>query len=408
MMDKMKNAALRPEVYTGVRAYAAMFVVLYHAWFGAAQKKVSLPLWGHALDLTPWISYGWIGVDIFFALSGFLLTKQAIQRHERHMRAGGTTETGRHATGMPYAQFIFRRLLRVYPAYLACLSGLSILSWLGVYGQVPEVLNMALHILMTHNFVEEYFTSINGVFWTLPFEWTFYLVFPVLFKILTAFGARGLFVAAFTVAAGAKLWVVLIPSHTPEFHLPLRIETFVCGMCAAYYCANGSFRENQSKAILGAGILFLLATPAVYSTYPHGRHYYDLVGLTRHYWIMFSIAAILIGLHGRRNAAFALFDNRVCIFIGVISYSIYLLHVPILEILPMLGAIPDRAEPQAGYWRVLVGMSAATITVSAVSYTLIEKPFLGMLTASAAAKRITLLTILVWGLALVLFSLLAG
>lgn len=405
----MKNTALRPEAYTGVRAYAAMFVLLYHAWFGAAQKKVSIPLWGHALDLTPWISYGWIGVDVFFVLSGFLLTKQAIQRCERLTRPVSNTATaGKHATGMPYTQFIYRRLIRVYPAYLACLSGLLILAWLGVYGQFPKTVDLTLHVLMAHNFVEAYFTSINGVFWTLPFEWAFYLVFPALFKILATAGPLRLFMTAFTIAAMAKLWVVLMSSHTPEFHLPLRIETFVCGMCAAYYCANDSFWKNQSKVLLGAGILLLLATPIVYSAYPHGRHYYDLPGLTRHYWIMFSIAAILAGLHGRRNAAFTLFDNKVCIFVGAISYSIYLLHVPVLEILPMLGAIPNRAEPQVGYWRVLAGMSLATIAVSAVSYSLIEKPFLRAQVASNAAKRMALLTILAWGLALIVFSLLAG
>ena len=71
------------DALTGVRALAALWVFFHHAWLAGGSKPVAVELAGLRADFTPWFAFGWLGLDIFFILSGFLLTRQEWIRHER-------------------------------------------------------------------------------------------------------------------------------------------------------------------------------------------------------------------------------------------------------------------------------------------------------------------------------------
>ena len=184
-MTQARPTLAHLDALTGVRALAALWVFAYHAWLASGAKPVLIPAFGLQADLTPWFAFGWLGLDIFFVLSGFLLTRQEwirLQRSDGIDGKGGGDEVRRLRPFLAFCRtFLRKRILRVYPAYYLCLTLLLALAATHVYMRLPDRLDLLLHLGMVHNAVDAYVSTLNGVFWTLPFEWQFYLFFPLLF-----------------------------------------------------------------------------------------------------------------------------------------------------------------------------------------------------------------------------------
>jgi peptidoglycan/LPS O-acetylase OafA/YrhL len=357
---------------TGVRALAALWVVLFHAWIVAGRPKPTLPLLITRIDLTPIFAFGWLGVDLFFVLSGFLLTRQACGKVARGTASGWLPSQ----FGETYLSFLKRRILRVYPAYYTTISLLLVLAALHIYRSPPEKEDLLLHLVMFHNLVERYLVTINDVFWTIPFEWQFYLVFPLLFVALRRTNLVALYVVAALLALGTKEWVVIHDNGYMQLQLPIRLDAFVAGMCAATFAEHHRLQRRAALIAFTLGLAGLLGTPWIYSAYPFGGHYFDAMGLTRPLWVQASICLFLLGLSGEPHPGIRLFSNRLVVWLGLISYSIYLVHVPVLDFLAMLGAYPIRdSGVPIGLTRVVATAVPAVIATSAVLYYSIERPF---------------------------------
>jgi peptidoglycan/LPS O-acetylase OafA/YrhL len=357
---------------TGVRALAALWVVLFHAWIIAARPHPTLPLLVTRFDLTPIFQFGWLGVDLFFVLSGFLLTRQAWGKVAR----GKTTGWFSSQFGESYLSFLRRRILRVYPAYYAVISVLLVLAALHIYRNPPEKADLLLHLVMFHNLVERYLETMNDVFWTMPFEWQFYLVFPLLFVALRRTNLIAFYVLAALLALGIKEWVVIHNQGYMQLQLPIRLDAFVAGMCAATFAEQHRLQRRAALIAFTLGLAGLFGTPWVYSAYPIGAHYFDAMGLTRPLWIQASICLFLLGLSGEPHVGVRLFSNRLVVWLGLISYSIYLVHVPVLDLLPKLGAYERHGSPVPASLATVILVAVPTvIATSAVLYYLIERPF---------------------------------
>jgi peptidoglycan/LPS O-acetylase OafA/YrhL len=357
---------------TGVRALAALWVVLFHAWIIAGKPKPTLPLLITRFDLTPIFEFGWLGVDLFFVLSGFLLTRQAWGKVARGNASGWFSSQ----FGETYLSFLRRRVLRVYPAYYAVISVLLVLAALHIYRTPPEKADLLLHLVMLHNLVAPYLETINDVFWTMPFEWQFYLVFPLLFIALRRTNLLAIYVVFALLALGIKEWVVTYDEGYLQLQLPIRLDAFVAGMCAATFAEQQRLQRGAALIAFTLGLAGLLGTPWVYAAYPFGGHYFDAIGLTRPLWVQASICAFLLGLSGEPHAGVRLFSNRPVVWLGLISYSIYLVHVPVLDLLSLSGAYPRHGSPVPGSLaRVTLVALPAVIAVSALLYYLIERPF---------------------------------
>jgi peptidoglycan/LPS O-acetylase OafA/YrhL len=357
---------------TGVRALAALWVVLFHAWIAAGKPTPTLPLLITSFDVTPLFAFGWLGVDLFFVLSGFLLTRQAWGKVARGAPGGWL----RSRFGETYLGFLKRRVLRVYPAYYATISILLVLAALHIYLSPPEKLDLALHLVMFHNLVERYIDTINGVFWSIPFEWQFYLVFPLLFVALRRVHPLAFYAAFALLAWATKEWVAHSGDGYMQLQLPIRLDAFVAGMCAATFAEHHRMRRRAALIAFMLGLLGLFATPWIYSAYPSGAHYFDAIGLTRPLWIQASICLFLLSLSAEHHPGVWLFSNRAVVWLGTISYSIYLVHVPVLDFLAMSGAYPMRGSGvPIGLTRVLLTAVPTVIVASALLYYSIERPF---------------------------------
>ncbi|MBS0321856.1 MAG: acyltransferase [Proteobacteria bacterium] len=360
---------------TGVRAFAALWVLLFHSWLNAGSPPLAVALGAHVLDLRPLVEYGWLGLDVFFILSGFLLARQAVARVDALPSRTGTW-CERH-TGERYWPYLRRRILRVYPAYYACVTALVVLALAGLYRSVPGVVDMALHLVMSHNLIERYIVSLNGVFWTLPFEWHFYLLFPFMFALLDRRGGWVLYAIAVAIVALTKLAVIATGDGYAQVLVTIRLDAFAAGMAMGAWSARRPPRRYVAAVAFWTGLALLFATPWVYAGMTNVGHYMDsLRGWSRPFWIQAAVTLMLLGLAGERHAGVALFANRVVFALGLVSYSIYLWHVPIIELAPRMGLVPVRTTVSAAAWgRLLLGAVPATLAVAVISYRLFERPF---------------------------------
>lgn len=393
------------DALTGVRAYAALCVLAFHAWLNAGHPALPVTLGGFGLDLSPYAKFGWIGVDIFFVLSGFLLTRVALDRGDRASNANAAANTS-WWVNEPYGTYLTRRILRVFPAYYACISVLLVLAVTGIYREVPSTLDMAIHVVMSHNLIETYITSMNGVFWTLPFEWHFYLAFPLLFAIQARTGPITLYVCAVAIVLLTKAQVMITDDGFGQTLVLIRLDAFCAGMAASVISARSPLGRSAARASALAGILLLVAVPWVFANQPGVVHYYDVAGFLRPFWMHLGICLVLCALTATRTAFVAFFDHPFVVWLGTISYSIYLWHLPVVELLAVKVLGTAHRPPSAiGYFVLLASTLAIVIPVSMLSYSWVERPFLDARArkrGGIASKRAVspLLALVAWGIAL--------
>lgn len=373
-MTRPPSTLAHLDALTGVRALAALWVFLHHAWLAGGAKPVAFHVAGLHADFTPWFAFGWLGLDIFFILSGFLLTRQEWIRHERDQTDEAVAGTRRFRDF--YARFIRNRILRVYPAYYLCLTLLIVLAATHLYLKLPGRVELLLHLGMMHNAIEAYIATMNGVFWTLPFEWTFYLVFPFLFVFLVRSGPWLLAAGTLAMVLIAKWVVIETDDGFMQTQLPIRLDAFVFGMLGGRVAARAPLPRRAASVAFWAGLLALLCTPILFFDLPTGNHYYSLKGFVRPLWIELGVILMLLGMTGERHPGVAIFGNRMAVGLGLISYSIYLLHVPVMEMFiihrPKLGPL---ATLPYGLPLLLAVAFPLVILASYISYRLVEKPF---------------------------------
>jgi peptidoglycan/LPS O-acetylase OafA/YrhL len=362
------------DALTGVRALAALWVFLYHAWLAGGSLPVVIPLGIANANLTPWFAFGWLGLDIFFILSGFLLTRQEWIRLER--KEAGSEISNPAQFRRFCATFLRKRILRVYPAYYGCLTLLLALAATHLYLRLPGRLELLLHLGMMHNVIEKYIATMNGVFWTLPFEWQFYLFFPLLFLLLVRAGPWTLAVVGLALVYAAKAHVIIADDGFMQTQLPIRLDAFVLGMCAGRFAARTPLRLRNAQIAFYAGLVVLFATPLLFADLPTGNHYYTVKGFLRPLWIQLGVILMLLGMTGERHPGVAIFGNRLAVALGLISYSIYLLHIPVMEMFILhRGALGPLGRLPYGLPLLLGCALPLVLLASAISYQLIERPF---------------------------------
>jgi peptidoglycan/LPS O-acetylase OafA/YrhL len=147
----------------GLRAFAILLVVARHSLRPfISEDDYQAVLTIGSIDLTPVLLNGWIGVDLFFVLSGFLIGRQA-WRSESVRR------------------FWFKRVTRILPAYLVCLAAVAVALTLG-RAWAGKADDMLAHVLMLQDYTGSVFVP---AFWSLGVEEKFYLLAPVLVVLLS-------------------------------------------------------------------------------------------------------------------------------------------------------------------------------------------------------------------------------
>lgn len=365
-----RSATAELPALTGLRGLAAFWVLLYHVWVEATPRAMTLG----PLDLTPLFSGGWAGVDIFFTLSAFLLS---------------LPYASRQATGAPrpsLGHYWMRRILRIVPAYYAQLLVLAALAGLFGIGTWPSARQFIGNLLLLHNFGPLGVVPLNPVTYTIPIEFGFYLLLPLLALWLRPGRWTWLALAAILTT---QLWrhlmlpVVLdepVPLRVIALEqLPGRLDQFVAGMLGALAYTRAVARGRPGNPLANdllvlAGITafgaLLWALHLASETYWEGHPllfvWHGLAGA--------ATAAILYGAaRGSRIARLA-FDNRPLRWLGLISFSLYLWHIPVMQWLEKAHAF-DSIQGYRLPW-MLVAVLGLSCAIAAASYRWVELPFL--------------------------------
>jgi peptidoglycan/LPS O-acetylase OafA/YrhL len=285
---------------------------------------------------------GFMGVDIFFVLSGFLIT--------RILRA----EYGRTG-GIRLRRFTARRLLRLYPALVAmCIFVLTVS--VATRRQVPEVLHdVVLSLTYTSNLLPMQ-TGLLDHTWTLSLEEQFYLVWPLLLLVaLSSRSAWGWLPAALVL--GVVVTADILSGQSGALH------TYVRAMGLPLGCAL-AFARPRALRTLGFAAPFTAAAFAVAVFVPMPSW------LTTGWPI--SIGAVLAApvVAALVTWRIAPLEWPLARWFGLRSYSLYLWHLPLMSL--AVHQLPAAVPPAV---RLGVGISAA-LFVSELSYRMVETPVL--------------------------------
>ena len=315
---------------------------------------------------------GFLGVDLFFVLSGFLITSLLLDEQVSRGR-------------ISLSRFYVRRALRLVPALLVFLTvwlAVNIIVTgvrheLAVAAVLRQLRNCAFGALYVSNFVlasghiDALPTGLTPL-WSLAAEEQFYLLWPLLLVCGLARHRRWagiVLIAAIAFVALRQFQLVLsgVPSHRLDFGPDTRSAPILVGCLFAVLRANAS-AARRLASIARVALPFAVVLSYVIIVANLGTVIYvgplTLLG--------FCIGVIVVALLDERCALRRWFSVRPLVYLGRLSYSLYLWHLPIFIALGVTigGSSGAGGAPRAA------GAIAASLVVAALSYHLVETPFL--------------------------------
>lgn len=325
---------LRASEIDGLRAIAVIAVLLHHAFKYSGALRLSLPelQWHLLLDLAH-------GVDLFFVISGFCLSYPVF-----------TQFAARGAASFDVARYCSKRLIRILPPYYAAIilfAGMFIVArLLGANDLATMTVRTPAQILGQFLFLDKGQHFLNGSFWTLAIEFRWYIVFPMLLVVFVR--SRALF----AILACA---CVVMYDQTRAGALDVGIlPAFMLGIAAAY------LRCFPSPLARYAGSAAIIAAVAAFALDPQNRDFYFQDKLPWQLAAFFTVWAA-----GAAPALRSALGWRPLAFIGTASYSIYLVHEPVINALEAYAHQP--------WWLAAAGGAGIGVAFWAVCERLTEQ-----------------------------------
>ena len=300
---------MRIEQLTFTRFLAAIIIVVFH--FGKGVFPFNLP------GLTTLISFGYIGVSYFFTLSGFVMI----------------VAYGKDGQSINTKNYYINRLAKIYPVYIVAL----LLSLLAIRPAVTAP-KLGAEVVLLQSFIPKYLPSYNLPDWSLSVELLFYLLFPLL---LNYFYNKSSLLKTGLVISG--LWILsqVINSmlansgdHTDTYrnfiyynpigHLNEFLAGNLAGLAYLHYCRKNYFANDRPLLILAVvavlGVLLLRWMQLLGINWPVNFHNGLLV-------VFFVPLILLLALN--KGYFSKVLSNPVLVFLGEISYCIYILQLPL-------------------------------------------------------------------------------
>lgn len=350
----------------GIRGVLALYVATGHVFTMVDPSAVT----GRPSTAPPWLQalaapflYGHVAVAMFIVVSGFSLQLGLLQ-------GGGSGGVG------SVAGFFRRRAQRILPAYYAALVlSVAVAATITVRYPYPPFTTylpvdagaVASHLLLVQNLWPDWMYRLNGVLWTIAIEAQLYLLFPAFARLQAARG-RGVLLllgAALPLVLTLLLGLLFSPTYLRLWYAFL----FVVGMAAAHLVYRPPLRGRRVEVWIGAFALLGLLGGAAAMRLSRSHPLLDVpLGI--------ALACLCaLGTMGGGGLAIRLLGARPLAALGGFSYSLYLVHHPVEQIVYALRppAFADLAPTLA--WLALVGLPAMLLTGWAFSL-LFERPFL--------------------------------
>ncbi|EFF72945.1 acyltransferase [Achromobacter piechaudii ATCC 43553] len=312
-----------------LRAVAVLAVLLFH------------------LDL-PWASGGFVGVDVFFVISGYLITQSIINE----------------GPGFSLRKFYRRRFMRLYPALIVTIAMVLAVGYLltdpATFKETAKSSIWAA--LSASNF---FFWLNQGYFdaaaqtqpllhtWTLGAEWQFYVIWAPLIAFVPR---RGIWVPGVLIASLiASQWMLSIDSSASYFLMPMRMFELALGAALAMHPLH--LRAPGVSAAAGLGLIVLSTT-----LYDAGTPFPGVAALI-------PCVAAIAWIAGAESRIVRFASNPITLYLGKISYSVYLVHWPIIVMAKYYWFGPLSTSQS-------IFALAASIALGSALFHLVERPLI--------------------------------
>lgn len=352
----VRNAAI-----DGIRGLAALSVLWFHVWLyrenrPQADRTLVFDMVGFAAHL---------GLVCFFVLSGFLLYRAFV----RAALGGPRADVGTYA---------IRRAARIVPAYYVAIAGVLVLfALLGPDNITPSARELPLFLAFGQNYSMDTLMQLIPVAWTLCVEVAFYLVLPFIGLLALRIGARPRAQAALLVCiiVLATWWNRVVVEQgwndVVQKALPTFMGVFACGMLAALWI---EVRRRGDRAPLSALTTALLALTGVALVVGHAAWMETTIGLDgwrpalRDLPAAAGFALLIAAVAAGRGPVLHGLAWKPLAGAGLISYGLYLWHLPILLAVRSAGLLPEPFAP-----RLLVVLGLSTLAAW-LSWRFVEAP----------------------------------
>ncbi|HEY9266334.1 MAG TPA: acyltransferase [Mycobacterium sp.] len=355
------TAAGRVDSLTGIRAVAALLVMLTHAAYTTGkypQGYVGLVY-----------SRMEIGVPIFFVLSGFLLFAPWVKAAAR---PGGQPPS--------VLRYAWHRVRRIMPAYAVTVVGAYLLYHFRMAGPNPghtwEGLfrNLTLTQIYTDNYLYSFLHQGLTQMWSLAVEVAFYAALPVLAYLLLVLLCRrrwrpGLLLAGLVaLAMVSPAWLILV--HTTDWlpdgarlWLPGYLAWFIGGMVLAALQPLGVRAYALACIPLALVSYFIVSTPIGGEPTTSPAELRDALVKTAFYAVIATLLVAPLALGGQQQGLYArVLSSRPMVFLGEISYEIFLIHLIVMEL--VMVEILRLPIYTGSMWLLFAGTLLATIPLA--------------------------------------------
>ena len=290
----------------GLRGVAILLVVLFHAY----ANRTDLVPFGDTFANFPVFAYGWLGVQLFFIISGFVIFMTLEKCHS-------------------FQEFILRRWLRLFPAMLIC--SIVILATAPFLPERPTGAVFYHDLLPGLTFIDPswwtkllgfHIESIEGPFWSLYVEVKFYVIFGTLYFVA---GWRKAIMALIGFFCLSTIVLVLNKTApTLDIHLISKILGLTDARYYGWFAAGALyykyFREQRKTMLIYAVIVGFISALVEVDWHPR----YSGLGWQPTFFAIFVVLLFTLTITNRRIQA--LLTRPGLLFIGFISYPLYLLH----------------------------------------------------------------------------------
>jgi peptidoglycan/LPS O-acetylase OafA/YrhL len=334
--------------FDGLRGIAAVAVVLAHCSAGHGSLAI----------LNTVVGLGALGVDLFFALSGFLITGILLR-----VRDGG-------APGRGMAQFGARRALRIFPLYFAAVAVYVVLGNQGVRENIWWFVTYTVNI--GKSLGVKGWAPLNH-FWTLAVEEQFYALWPILVLACPArtMGPACLFLAGLSFATRCALEFTGANDFAVTQLTLTCLEPLALGSWFAVKLHDGHWNRQVAVKIAWAGLVTTIACMTLSSGLQ------DAFGRAAHALLFAPLLPLLAQSRLGRTSSFLC--SRPLRFLGTISYGLYVWHAPVIDAVYRLtpfDALTKQWPPAATGLALFGVVLPASIGVAFVSWITLERVFL--------------------------------
>lgn len=347
-----------------LRGLAALYVVVLHVAV-IPKPNLAIPVW-----FAPWVHNGLTSVTMFFVISAFTLC---------------LTLDGNIGRENSTYRFYMRRIFRIVPLYYVWLVVMAVWWWgLSFAALRAYKLTFILYATFGYNFVPGQQNGLVWGSWTLGIEMIFYLAFPFIFRVVTnlrrSFLFLGLSLLLSYVHAALINEYTSWPNHGYSINSSIFSQLPIFAVGISTYFTYRKYKEQPSSKLLSKGLLLggvstFLLVPYIGSAQFTEQNMYDHMPI--YYAMAIAYALILLGLS---FTPVPIIVNRITVFFGLISYSVYLNNLVIIYLMvPIYQKIyATNSNELLHYFTCLLVTLTIVTSISWLTYKLIEEPCIAL------------------------------